>query len=175
MPFDLYILYNPLAPLITRSKEDLSRQKSHAAAFRLTRLLLFFFLFLFCFYRIFFVFVAVVAPAHFVFQTVKSFVLTRLDNVAIEPGKKESNHTRKWCLIYCRPRRRRRRRLDRPCLLDRTKSDDILPFNSLKRDPFRPVCPSGRVPTAAVVTVREGRTELTGNIDDERPTSPDRT
>jgi hypothetical protein len=37
------------------------------------------------------------------------------------------------------------------------------------------VCPSGRVPTAVVVTLKEGRTELTGNIDDERPTSPDRT
>jgi hypothetical protein len=32
MPSDLYILDNPLAPLITRSKEDLSRQKSHAAS-----------------------------------------------------------------------------------------------------------------------------------------------
>ena len=37
------------------------------------------------------------------------------------------------------------------------------------------MCPSGRVPTAVVVTLKEGRTELTGNIDDERPTSPDRT
>lgn len=125
----------------------------------------------FCFFCIFFVFVAVVARRPLCIPDGKVFCPNKARQRCHRTGEKESNHTRKWCLIYCRPRRP----AGRPCPIDRTKSDDILPFNSLKRDPFRPVCPSGRVPTAVVVTLKEGRTELTGNIDDERPTSPDRT
>ncbi len=83
MPFDLYILYNPLAPLITWSKEDLSRQKSRAA-FRLYPLLLFF-----SASSASSSYSSPLSPAvHFVFQAVKSFVLTKLDNVAIEPEKR---------------------------------------------------------------------------------------